>query len=349
MQRVLTALLAVAALAGSGFAYHFYDQIAGLSDQIAALANERDAARAAEKLAMKEAADLKAVAESVKENIARLTAERDQAKVEAKKAAPIPAVVAGAEATPAEGGKGEGKDFMKGLSKMFEGEEGKKMLRMQSTMAVKMMYGDLAKELKLSPKDADLVMEMLADRQGMLTTAGMSVMSGGEEAGKKINELKKEEDAKLKAVLGEDGFKQLEGYERTLGDRMMLQQFEGQFSTAGAPLVGQQKQDLLAVMKQERAKTPVSPLSQNMSGDPSAGIAAMKDDSAIASWQKNEEDYQNRVLQNATRALNPDQINALKKAFEQQRTMMEFGMKMGREMFKSKEASPPPSPSTVEK
>ncbi len=346
MHRVLTALLAVAALAAGGFAIHFHDGLAGLGDQIAALANERDAARAAEKLAMKEAADAKAAAGSVKENIARLTAERDQAKVDAKKAAPIAAPVAGAEATPVDGGKGEDKDFMKGLSKMFEGEEGKKMLRMQSTMAVKMMYGDLAKELKLAPKDADLVMEMLGERQGMLTSAGMSAMSGGEEAGKKVNELKKEVDAKLKAVLGEDGFKQLEGYERTLGDRMMLQQFDGQFAAAGAPLVGQQKQDLLAVMKQERARTPVSPLSQNMSGDPSAGIAAMKDDSAIAAYQKNEEDYQNRVLQNATRTLNPDQINALKKAFEQQRTMMEFGMKMGREMFKNKGGSPSPAPVT---
>lgn len=343
MQRVFTALFAVAALACGGFAYHFHDQLAGLGDQIAALTNERDAARAAEKLAMKDAAEAKAAAGSVKENVARLTAERDQAKVAANKTAPIPAATAGAEATPAAGGKGEEKDFMKGLSKMFEGEEGKKMLRMQSTMAVKMMYGDLAKELKLAPKDADLVMGMLADRQGMLTTAGMSAMNGGEEAGKKINEMKKEEDAKLKAVLGEEGFKQLEAYERTLGDRMMLQQFDGQFTAAGAPLVGQQKQDLLAVMKEERAKTPVSPLSQNMSGDPSAGIAALKDDSAIAAWQKNEADYQERVLQNATRTLNPDQINALKGAFEQQRTMMEFGMKMGREMFNKQAAPPPPA------
>ncbi len=327
MQRVLTALLAVVALACGGFAYHFHDQLTGLSDQLAALANERDAARAAEKLAQQAAADAKTAGASAKENIARLTAERDRAKGEAKTATAAPAV-AGAQAAPAEGEKGEKKDFMQGLSKMFEGEEGKKMLRMQSDMAVKMMYGDLAKELKLSAKDADIVLAMLSERQGMLTTAGMAAMNGGEADGKKIGEMKKEQDAKLKAVLGEDGFKQLESYEGTVGDRMMLQQFDGQFNAAGSPLVGEQKQDLLAVMKAERAKTPPSPLRQNAGGDPSAAMAAMNDEGAVAAFQSGEAAYQDRVLQNAAGVLNPDQINALKSAFEQQEAMLKFARKM---------------------
>ena len=177
MQRILTSLLAVVALACGGFAYHFHDQLAGLSDQLAALTNERDAARAAEKLAQQAVADAKAAGTSAKDNIVRLTAERDRAKGEAKTAAATPAV-AGAQTAPAEGEQGGKKDFMQGLSKMFEGEEGKKMLRMQSDMAVKMMYGDLAKELKLSAKDADIVLAMLSERQGMLTTAGMAAKIG---------------------------------------------------------------------------------------------------------------------------------------------------------------------------
>ena len=250
-----------------------------------------------------------------------------RAQREAKTAAATPAV-AGAQTAPAEGEQGGKKDFMQGLSKMFEGEEGKKMLKMQSDMAVKMMYGDLAKELKLSAKDADIVLAMLSERQGMLTTAGMAAMNGGEADGKRIGEMKKEQDAKLKAVLGEEGFKQLESYEGTVGDRMMLQQFDGQFNAAGVPLAGEQKQGLLAVMKAERAKTPPSPLRQSAGGDPSAAMAAMNDENAVAAFQSGEAAYQDRVLQNAASVLNPDQINALKSAFEQQKTMMEFGMKM---------------------
>ena len=345
MQRVIIALLAIAALACGGFAYHFQSQLSALSDELAALTNERDAARAAEKLAQREAA-------SAKENSARLTRERDVAKANAKKAADVAPLIARAEVAAApegEGKKDEKKDFMAGMAKMFEGEEGKKMLRAQSDMVVKMMYGDLAKELKLSPKDAETVMALLADRQGALTTAGMSVMSGGEDAAKKVGDLKKEQDANLKAALGEDGFKQLEGYERTLGDRMMLQQFDGQFNAAGSPLVGQQRQDLLAVMTAERAKTPASALS-NGNSDPGAAMAAMQDESLMTEYMKNEAEYQQRVLQKSAGVLNPDQVNTLGKAFEQQKTMTEFGMKMSKGMFgKQGEVLQAPTPAGAKK
>ena len=59
-----------------------------------------------------------------------------------------------------------------------------------------------------------------------------------------------------------------------------------------------------------------------------------------------QEDYQRRVLQAATQALNPDQVNALKESFKQQFEMQRFGVKMGKAMFKTSGATAPISPTT---
>ena len=58
---------------------------------------------------------------------------------------------------------------------MFKGEEGKKMLKMQSEMGARMMYGDFTK--KLDPTTADAFMALLAERQGMMATLGMELMN----------------------------------------------------------------------------------------------------------------------------------------------------------------------------
>lgn len=60
----------------------------------------------------------------------------------------------------------------------------------------------------------------------------------------------------------------------------------------------------------------------------------MRDDAALENWLKQEETYQQRVLQNATQVLNPDQVNTLRESFKQQLDMQRFGIKMSKEMFK---------------
>ncbi|MEQ1853530.1 MAG: hypothetical protein ABMA01_18280, partial [Chthoniobacteraceae bacterium] len=118
-----------------------------------------------------------------------------------------------------------------------------------------------------------------------------------------------------------------------LGERMVLSQLEPQFSAAGAPLEGTQKDALLQIMNQERAKQPKSPFSANNT-DPTAAITAMKDEAAVETWMQQEQQFQQRVLQSAAGTLNPDQINTLRQGFQQQTEMQKFGLKMSREMFK---------------
>lgn len=349
MQRSLPAILVALALAAGVFAWFQYDSAAGLRREVAEAAAARAAAEA-------ELAQAKSAADIAKENVARLTAERDAALARAKNL-PLSAPPMPMPGAPPPAGEKAAGGMMEGVAKMFSTDEGKKMMRSQMAMGLKMQYGGLAKDLKLDPKVADQVLGLLGDRQAALTEATFAAMKNGgldeaavKEIGAKGEALQKEYDEKLKAVLGEQGLGQLKDYERTLGDRMMLSMHEQQFSSAGSPLENAQRDSLLEIMKEERLKTPASAFDAGKIGDSSKAFAAMRDDAAIEQWIKQEENYQQRVLQAATRTLNPDQVNALRDSFKQQLDMQRFGVTMSREMFKGSggNAAPPPAPTVTE-
>ncbi len=340
MKRSLPAILVALVLAAAGVAWVQYSGASSLRQQVAESTAAREAALKSAQAAEAELARLKAEADLAKENITRLTAERDAALSRAK-SAPVagipPEMAVPPKASPDSGGK----DMMEGFAKMFSTEEGKKMMRAQMSMAMKMQYGSLAKDLKLDPKVADQVLGLLADRQSAISEVAFGAMKNGKldettskEMAEKSTALKKEYDGKLKAVLGDGGMAQMNDYERTLGDRMMLAMHEQQFAASGSALEQSQRDGLLQVMKEERMKTPPSAFDMNNQGDPAKQMSAMRDDAAVEAWLKQEEAYQQRVLQNSTQVLTPDQVNALRDSFKQQLDMQRFGIKMSKEMFK---------------
>lgn len=344
MLRVLAAVLFAAVAVLSVFAWQLRGETIALRDQIAVLTGERDAARKGEALVQKEV-------EPLKENNARLVAERDAAK---KKAAEVAAAAPAASGAPAPVAKAENPEGgLAEMAKMFQTEEGKKMMKSQMAMVTKMQYGDLARVLKLSPQDAEQVMAMLSDRQAAMAGDPWKIMQDGKMDEAKIKELgeksaaaRKEYDEKLKAILGEEKFKELQDYDKTIGDRMMMVQYDQSFNAAGVPLQQPQKDGLLQIMSEQRSKSPPSVFDPT-GMDTGRNLRAMEDDNAIDQWLKQEEDYQRRVLAEAPKALNPDQVVALQQALQQSLEMQKFGMKMGREMFKKKDGAAVPATPVV--
>ena len=162
MHRILTALLAVVSVIGGWLAFDYHSRLAARDTQIAALTAERDAARAAEKAAL-------AGVDPLKENIERLTRERDRLLAQAKMANPADSPPGGP--TPPRGPGGmEGRPNLNGLAAMLSTPEGKKMFQAQSANVVRNQYSELAKRMKLSPQDTTVLMGLLADRQTALAT-----------------------------------------------------------------------------------------------------------------------------------------------------------------------------------
>jgi len=229
-------------------------------------------------------------------------------------------------------------DWSKAMAKMFTDPEMKKVMRKQQAMAARMMYADLIKQLGLSSDAGDRLMEVLADRQMEMSAKSMAMMQGGADSKKTAevatatNDVKAEFDARLKTELGADGFGQFQQYERTLGDRMTLQQYQQQFTASGQTLQDGQRDALLQIMLDERGKSPPSPFDPN-GQDPAAGFQALQSDQALHDFLASQDDLNRRVLDRAGQVLSPDQLAAFQKIQQQMSEMQQMGIKMGRTMF----------------
>jgi hypothetical protein len=234
----------------------------------------------------------------------------------------------------ARGGEGSG-GFMKNFAKMFSDPKMRESMRAQQAAGIQMIYGDLARELGLSPDEARQVLGLLADRQMEITEQGMKVMGNGnrkeavEAMAKASQEAKNGYEEQIKGVLGDQRYAKFEDYEKSLGERMAMDQYQKQLSATGTPLDATQSQGLLAIMKEERART-----ANPSSNDPVAQAKVMESDGAMNAYVQKQEDMNRRVLDRARALLSPDQVLALENAQKQLMNMQQMGMKMGREMFK---------------
>ena len=225
---------------------------------------------------------------------------------------------------------------MKNFAKMFSDPEMKKSMRVQQMVGIRMMYADLAKQLGLSAQESEQLMEILADRQMDLSAASMAALDGGDKdaQGAKISDATKRYDEQLKAVLGEEKYKQMKTYETSMGDRWMMQQWDGQFAAAGSPLEPKQKDQLLALMTEERQKAPQANLNfGGPGGDPAKALEAMRSEDGIKQFVSSQQELNQRVLSRARDFLNADQIVTLEKAQQQQVELMRTQFKMSRELM----------------
>lgn len=236
-------------------------------------------------------------------------------------------------ATPGSSESG-GSRMMSGLAKMFSDPEMKKSMRVQQLVGVRMIYNDIAKELGLSPEDSQQFMEILADRQMDISAAAMASFdpnSPDKDANeKKVADTQKRYAEQLQAVLGEERYKKFESYEGSIGDRFMLQQFEGQFAASGAPLEAAQKEKLLGFMREERTKAPSNLMNAT---DPGKQMDVLKSDETMGEFMTGQEDFNRRVLGRARDVLSADQIAAFEKIQQQQIELLKTQMKMSRELL----------------
>ncbi len=353
MKKFALILALLVAIGCGALAFSQFQGNAALKQELATL---RDSADAQKKLADAELEKLRAQNEIYKNESRDLR----QKIAAAPAVVPGPAVASAGSTTAADIAPGAteekkegGGDFMKGVAKMFKDPEMKKVMRTQQSMGIRMMYGDLAKELGLSPDEATQVMELLTDRQMAVSVQAMDAIGGDadpaktEEAGKAVAASRDEYDQQLKSVLGDAKMAKLNDYERTVGDRMQLQQVQQSLSASGISIDDKQKQGLLGIMKEERLKTPPSPFDPG-NKDVGAQMKAMQSEGAVEQLLTNSEDFNRRVLNRANTVLSPDQINGFETAQKQQLEMMKMGVKMSSAMFKKPANPPPPTPVPTE-
>lgn len=229
-------------------------------------------------------------------------------------------------------GEPEG-NWMKGLAKMFTDPEMKKSMRAQQAFGIRLMYSDLAKELGLSPEDANLVFDLLADRQMDISSKALGADGDVTKAdGADVQKTKTGYDAEIKNILGEERMKKFEDYERTVGERMTLQQYQQSLSATGTPLDETQRKTLLGIMTEERVRQPPNALDPG-SKDVAGAVKAMQHVKAWEAVLSRQRDMNERVLFRAKSVLSSDQITPFENAQKQMLDMQEMGLKMGKAMM----------------
>jgi hypothetical protein len=327
MQRILIVLLSVSTAVAGWFAFDYSKQLRQRDTQIATLTAERDTARAAERAAI-------ADADPLKENIERLKRERDRLLALSKSSGLQPPPP---QPPPGFGGPNPGGMMQSPMAAMLKSPEGRQMISNRTAARVKSQYTELARRLKLPPQDTDVLLSLLADRQTAILNARVNSGGNAADLASQTASIQSEFDEKLKATLGEEGFDQYNQYEQTVEARTAVNQLEGQFSSAGLPLEATQKENLIQLLSEETKKSPANPFDPTKN-DPTSVLNALKDDAAIENWVQQQQDFQNRVIQSASKTLTPDQVTTLQQSLQQKAERD----KMGLQMFKTTGTPPPP-------
>jgi RNA polymerase sigma factor (sigma-70 family) len=195
------------------------------------------------------------------------------------------------------------------MDRMLNDPEYRNDFRKIQVTVAKNRYASLFKELTLTPEEQETLIRLRVDQVILNQDKYMAFLKGGD-----ATELQKEVDAALakydgerSALLGDDRFQQLKNYENTWSVRTTVDAFKGAIEDSN-PLSGDQAQQLLEIMIQERAKSP--PLENR--DDAELTLNAFDVEAGQKRLQAQEQMNQ-QVLSRAAAFLSPPQMDALAK------------------------------------
>lgn len=172
----------------------------------------------------------------------------------------------------------------------------------------------------------DAQMRNLEAAQGMLGREGIG---GNGDGGETFSAAKQQSDAEIKALLGPERFAQYEDYQKTMGERMQLDQFKNQLAADNMAMRDEQKAQLFQIMKEEKASVPpIIPTDQTQ--PPRKDLFTPENIDKQSQWMT---DYNQRVLARATQVLTPEQARQFQSFQEQQLSMQKLGLNMARQML----------------
>jgi hypothetical protein len=177
--------------------------------------------------------------------------------------------------------------------------------------ALAQAYPDLAKELNLTPEQANKLLDVISKYQlsslGNVIGGGAADAAGRQNLQAAVQENERKRDAAISAMLGDAKFQQWKEYESSLGARQQVTRLRQTVDTSGQPLSQQQERQLITALaaeqrrQTEQARLLASPGGASAARDP----MAMMEENA----RRNEENTR-RNIEVASVYLNPQQLEA---------------------------------------
>jgi hypothetical protein len=273
---------------------------------------------------------------------------------ETKQASAITAMAQRANKTPGatgddKGGSGLGKGMGEMISKMMKDPAMRDVVRKQQEAVIGMMYSGLVKDLNLTPEEKAKFNAIMTDAQ-MKNVENASALMGDKKdeqttsaAQKSITDAKKQADDEIKALLGDERFGQYQEYQKTMTERMQIDQLKNSLATQNMPMSDQQSAQLFQIMKEEKAAVP--PVIPNDANQNAQAMKAMMSPETLEKQSQWMDDYNKRLLARAGQVLSQEQLKQYSDYLEQQASLQKLGMKMAREMFGGSKDGAAPAPS----
>jgi hypothetical protein len=299
--RILVFALVIATIGLAVYLVSLRKEVGELRQQLVATRIESESARKAEMAARGEVAPLK-------ENVARLTAERDQFRANPNAGS----TVSGEGAKEREGG------VWSAFSEMFTEPAMKQIMRSQSVTEAKKGFSDLLKQWNLRPEVADQFLQMVADRGVSEEIDALALMTSGKfdpkslaEERQKQDQAKEEIDHRLKDLLGEARFAEYQAFDARRQELERTATYREHLEAEGVALSEQQSAALGKILKAETPEPDDITLQKEELDFFTKGMT----DELMGKVRQKYEAMHTRIVDQAAAFLNPDQINALQSAF----------------------------------
>ena len=197
--------------------------------------------------------------------------------------------------------------------------EMKEMVRNQQKVMAQQIYRDFFKQASFSPEEKEKFMKLIEEKNMQDFDEMQKVMGGQKEA--IATEFSGE--AKLKELLGESRYTQYETYQKTVGERMVVNGYSDQMASSEAPLQPYQREQLTQILIEEYKHNPLNEMSDNEAFNVMSQSAKTRDDYFSAQKKLNEQ-----ILIRAQTVLNPNQLESFKQYQNNMLMMAETSMKM---------------------
>jgi hypothetical protein len=202
-------------------------------------------------------------------------------------------------------------------------------------------YAPVFEQINLSQDQRARLQDLILKKNAVNMDKGLPLMNAKLDAARRavlIAEMKNARegcDAEIRELLGKEDYDVFEQFEKSLPDRLVMGFFKSKAAGTGAPLSEEQQAQLLQAVSEEREQYPWSTDLSRRIPNP-ADIAAAFSEENIATFAREEEEFDRQFLARARMILTAKQLAEFEPFMAKQRAAKVATMKMTSKMFAPK-------------
>jgi hypothetical protein len=224
---------------------------------------------------------------------------------------------------------------------LLDDPEVQRLASIQQRAALDERFAALFRNLNLSPQQLEKFKDLLVEKRAAVADVmaaaraeGMTGRENRDELRALVQNAQAEVDGSIRALLGETGFQQYEGYEQTLPQRNTVERLGQRLSYTGAPLSAAQTEQLVQVLATNPGERPPGSRTNVTFGGPGVrvGLGGAAGGAPIS----------DQAVAQAATVLQPTQLQALQQLQQEQQAQAQLGQ-LVREQMRPRRETPAPS------